>query len=273
MVSLFLHWYRQYRSVLVIFMLTFKDYIKIALLTLCIMGPSAMTAHARALTVDLSAPVVQITAGFSGTELLLFGVAPSSGNVIVVVRGPQETIKVRKKSNIAGIWVNKDQMTFENVPAFYAMASNRPITEFLPDSIADIQQIGLDFIDLTAENGSRSLNPETNTSFQQALLRNKINQGLYQDQLNSLIFLGNRLFRTKLKFPANVAVGTYGIDVHLIYKGELVSSETTLLSVRKFGMEASIFDFAHRHAEVYGIISILMACFAGWAANSVFRRS
>lgn len=228
-------------------------------------------ANARELTVDLTSPIVQITAGFAGTNMLLYGVTPQEGDIVVVVRGPQENIVVRRQDRTFGIWINKEQLEFKDIPSFYAIASNLALDEFLPSDIAAIYQIGVD--NLVLESINPTSEEKIQGHFRHALIRNKQRQGLYNPESQPLLFLGNGMFRTKLNFPANVTVGTYSIDVHLIRQGELVTSETTLLNVRKFGIEAKIFEFAHRFSFYYGIIAVLIACIAGWAANAIFRKS
>ena len=95
-------------------------------------------ATAEDLVVDLSAPVVAITTGFTGADLLLFGVVGGAGDVVVVVRGPARDETVRRKKRIGGIWVNHAQITFEQVPSFYATAANRPLNEFVtPEFLLD----------------------------------------------------------------------------------------------------------------------------------------
>jgi uncharacterized protein (TIGR02186 family) len=226
---------------------------------------------AEDLVVDLSAPVVAITTGFTGADLLLFGVVVGAGDVVVVVRGPARDQTVRRKMRIAGIWVNRDQITFEQVPSFYATASNRPLVEFVtPEFLLD-NQIGVRSIELKSK--LKDLDAVEVARFRDALVRNMQKQGLYAVQPGNVTFLGNRLFRTTITFPANVATGTYGIDVYLVRDNKLISWKTTLLTVRKFGFEAGVYDFAHRESLVYGVLAILIAAMAGWLASAVFRRA
>ncbi len=229
------------------------------------------SVQASAITVDLSDPIVKITAGFSGTDLLIFGVAPGDGDVVVVVRGPIREEVVRKKEQVMGVWVNRRQMVLENVPSLYMMASNRDLDEFLPGGIAYTHQIGVENIRMKPTKEYAHVKDwET---FRHALIRNKENQGLYKWKSGNLVFQGNRLFRTKIHFPANLTVGTFGIDTYLIEKGEMVAFETTLLNVRKFGIEAEVYNFAHRHSFAYGVLAILVAGLAGWMANAAFRKA
>jgi uncharacterized protein (TIGR02186 family) len=229
-----------------------------------------MTGHARDLVFDLSEPLVAITANFTGSELLLFGVTDGAGDVVVVVRGPLRDQIVRKKERISGIWINQQSMIFKGVPDFYAVASNRPIDEFIAPEIRDANHIGPTHLDL--EPTATEAPPGEINAFRNALIRNKQRQGLYSDKTANLIFLSDRLFRTTLRFPANVTVGTYGIDVFLVQNGEIVRVETKLVNFRKFGFGASVYDFAHRHSLAYGFLAVFIAVMAGWLANLPFRK-
>ncbi len=231
----------------------------------------ALPAAAEDLVVDLSAPVVAITTGFTGADLLLFGVVAGSGDVIVVVRGPARDETVRRKKRIVGVWVNRDQIAFEQVPSFYVVASNRPLNDFITPELRLDNQIGVSSLELKPKD--KSLDPIEVARFRDALVRGKQKLGLYGQRPGNVTFLGNRLFRTTINFPANVATGTYGIDVYLVRDNKIVSWKTTLMTVRKFGFEAGVFDFAHRHALAYGVLAILIAAMAGWLASAVFRRA
>ena len=103
-------------------------------------GPAAV--HGNALIADLSKHLIAITTGFTGAEVLLFGAIEGEGDIAVVVRGPNEEVVVRRKQRMAGIWVNGRNLTFRRVPAFYAVAATREITDFAPDSVLSRHQIG-----------------------------------------------------------------------------------------------------------------------------------
>ena len=114
--------------------------------------------------------------------------------------------------------------------------------------------------------------PATVAEFRAALVRNEEAQGAYAAAVGKVDFLGARLFRTNVEFPANVAVGTYQVQVFLFRGGAVVAAQTTPLVVSKIGTSADLFDFAHRYAVAYGAIAVAMALMAGWLAGAVFRR-
>lgn len=241
------------------------------MVTLLAAAVAATPAAAKDLSIDVSEPVVQITAGFAGTEVLLFGAKQGPGDVIVVLRGPNRDQVVRRKVRKVGVWVNADRVTFKQVPTFYWMASNRPIDEFLGDKARNLYQIGLNHLTLQPVG---EVPPGVNINdFRQGLKRTMVAKGLFKAEPELLTFVGDHLFRTRVRFPANVPTGTFSVDVYLVRDGKVVDYQTSLLNVRKFGLEAGIYDFAQRHALVYGILAIVIAVVAGWTANAIFRRA
>ncbi|PIW25727.1 MAG: hypothetical protein COW30_18655 [Rhodospirillales bacterium CG15_BIG_FIL_POST_REV_8_21_14_020_66_15] len=236
-------------------------------LALCLTG----RAQARDITIDLTDPIVSITTGFTGTDLLLYGAVKQAGDLVVVVRGPTRDEVVRRKERVMGVWVNRDELVFDKVPSFYRVASNRPLKEFLNPADADRLQIGLANLDLRAKASGKLL-PEAPYEFREGLIRNLQRLGLYMVHPDNVVFLSEQLFRTRLRFPANVSVGTFTIEVYLFKDGKLQSTATTLLTVRKFGIEAQVYDLAHRYSLAYGVLAVIIAVVAGWAANAAFRR-
>jgi uncharacterized protein (TIGR02186 family) len=227
-------------------------------------------AVAGDLVADLSSHLVAITTGFTGTKVLLFGATQGEGDVVVVVRGPRHRQLVRRKDRIAGIWIKNAEMVFQGVPAFYSVASSRPLADLVPPAVAARHQIGIENVRLAAPEGADADQVRT---FRNALVRNKQRAELYGKAPSTIAFLGNRLFRTDLYFPSNAPVGTYEVRILLFRGGEVASASITPLIVSRIGFQAGVFDFAHRHALAYGVLAVLIAIMAGWIAGIVFRRS
>lgn len=226
-------------------------------------------AAAEPIVADLSKYVISIDSGFTGTDVLLYGAVEDEGDLVVVVRGPLERVAVRRKDRVAGIWVNRETVEFEDVPSYYTVATSRPLDEIAQKNFRVLHQIGLDALRLVAV-GDRSA-AETDP-FREALIRSRIRDGLYSEDANSMKFLSNRLFSTPLRFPANVTEGTYHAQVFLIRDGAVVSAEQTPLFVNKSGFQWEINHYAHAQPELYGIAAILIALTAGWLAAVVFRK-
>lgn len=235
-------------------------------LGLAIAGP----LRAAPLVADLSKHLVAITTGFAGTDVLLFGAVDEPGDVVVIIWGPPEEVVMHRKSQVAGIWINTAQMTFDRVPSFYSVASSRALDEIADEHVLARLEMGVERLNLPLPAAKAS--PNIARNWQDALIRNKQRLGHYGIEIGQVIFLGESLFRTLVEFPANVPTGTYQIEVYLLRDGRVVSAQTTPLIVGKIGLEAEVYDFAYNYAAFYGLIAILVALVAGWLAHVAFRR-
>ncbi len=220
------------------------------------------------LVVDLSRHEVSVALNYAGAELVLFGVTEGTGDVVVEVRGPRRTEVVRRKERMGGIWLNSDEVVFGNVPAFYALASSAPIDQILPAEELAQERIGVENLWLTP---NQKIAENEASAFRAALVRNKQRVNLFPSEPTEVKFLGNRLFRTDIHFPANASVGPYRVTVFLVRGGEVVRSASTPLILSRAGFEARIFDLAHTNGLAYGLLAIAIAGVAGWLASVFFR--
>ncbi len=243
-----------------------------ALLALCVALPSGTVwARESALVVDLSKKVVAISTGFAGTDVLLFGATEGEGDVVVIVRGPDRPVVVHRKSRVLGVWINTAKMTFERVPSFYAIASSRPLAEIAPATVLSREQMGLDHLRLDLPRAKASENVAA--EWRAGLIRNHESLGLYQAEVAPITVLFNRLFRADIHLPANVPPGTYQVGIYLLRDGHVVSAQRRGLDVERVGTEAAVYDFAYQYSALYGLIAILVALTAGWAAHMAFRKA
>lgn len=230
-----------------------------------------MTTQAQAqqsLVSDISSHRIGITSSFTGTELLLFGALGESGDVVVVVRGPDQLVTVRRKERVAGIWVNTRAVPFTTVPGFYAAASSRPLSEIAEARVLRRHGIGVD--NLRLRDGQIS---KEEAEFAEAVRRQRRGNGLYADQPGGVTVIYNQLFRTSIAFPANVPVGQYRADVYLFRDGHIIGAQTSPIIIDKSGVERAIFNFAHDWPLLYGIAAVFIAGFAGWGAAQIFRKA
>lgn len=108
--------------------------------------------------------------------------------------------------------------------------------------------------------------------FTDGLVRNMVRKNLYTAETGKIDLVGKQLFRTDLWFPANVSVGDYLVDTYLITDGKIENKKTTQIEVHKVGVEAQVFNFAHEHALLYGLLAIVIAVVSGWTADAIFKK-
>ncbi len=217
---------------------------------------------------DLSSHLIAVTTGFTGAELLLFGAIEQQGDIVLVVRGPNAPVTVRRKERVAGVWIHGDSVAFGDVPTFYAAAATEGFAERAPANLLPRLQFGLDNLRFAARDAAgKDVAP-----FRAALIRGRQASGLFPTAIEPVEVLGGRLFRTLVRFPSNVPTGIYTVEVFFVVDGDIVSAQTTPLSVSRLGVGAEIFNFAHQQSVIYGCVAVAMAVASGWLAAVIFRR-
>jgi uncharacterized protein (TIGR02186 family) len=229
-------------------------------------------AFAEDLVSGISQDVVQITSNYTGTDIVVFGAIeraqnPQGRDIVVVVRGPDEPMTVRRRDRVAGVWVNRDAAKFQGMPAYYYLASTEPVSRIAPREALDRYAIGLQALRPSAIGSHHDPEP-----FRQAAIRYHQRVGLYAESPGSIDFLSETLFRTRVPVPAGVTRGQYNVEVYLFRDGEVVSAQSTPLFVDATGLERRLFNTAHDAPLSYGLACVFMAILLGWISSVLFRR-
>ncbi|WP_322100112.1 TIGR02186 family protein [Geminicoccus harenae] len=241
------------------------------LVVVLVLLAGGLAARAAGLVADLSHHLIAITTAFTGSDVLLFGaLEETGGDVVVVVTGPRTNRTVRQRERMAGVWLPGDEMTFTGVPSFYAVAATRPIESFTTPPLRARHEMGVEALRLSPV---AAFDPHRIARFREALIVLQQRNALYPIATGEVSMLGDRLFRTTLAFPANVASGPYQVQVLRVVANQVVEAQASILTVSKVGLEADLTDFAQRHGLWYGLATLVLAITAGWLANIAFRRS
>ncbi|MBY0406154.1 MAG: TIGR02186 family protein [Rickettsiales bacterium] len=218
---------------------------------------------------DLSNYSIEIDSGFNGTRIFVFGARNDNGDIVVIVRGPNKNFMVRKKESMGGIWINRSRMKFYNVPDFYAVAASKPLEEIEQSGLFDRLSIGQATLLTPPPNVKQK---DSFEEFQGAFLRHQTAKHLYADAPEKVNFMAETLFKTVIEFPDNIPSGMYTAEIYLISDGEVVGMQSTPIRVVKGGLDAFVYQFAHRQPVLYGLTAIALALFAGWAAGKLFNK-
>lgn len=240
----------------------------LSLLIVCA-GIFPALAQDNHLTIDLAQRSVNITMGFSGANLSLFGVKDQPGDIAIIIKGPERRIVVRRKDQVAGIWMNRESVAFRNVPVYYDLALSKPERDMAATDLLQEHGIGLDALNFHALGHDK---PETVRTFREALIRNKQIEGYFPLEPKNILFLNDNFFRANFYMPANVPNGEYDIVTYLFKDGALVSKDDTKLRVGQVGFSARMFRFAYLHGIAYGLVAVMLALLSGGAGWAFLRR-
>lgn len=239
------------------------------------------TGLAETLVADISDRAIKISSNFTGSRIVVFGVIQRDSrtvsraepyDLVVVVRGEDQKLVSRKKERVVGVWVNKDSVNYKNAPNFYSLASTRKLEDIAHPNVLTKLELGTNYLLLPKgfkpTPGSDILDP-----FRSAALRLQREEGLYKDDLSSVVFLSKNLFRSVIDIPANVAVGKYQVGLYLFRGGALLDQQSLPLTVSKTGFEQITYSLAHKNGMIYGLLSVAIALLTGWFAGVVFRKN
>jgi uncharacterized protein (TIGR02186 family) len=236
----------------------------------CCVSTGAMAQKAPPIVVEVAEPKIQIDIGFKGTELLVFGLVEPGTDAIVVIRGETRAETVRRKERFLGVWTTGTSRTFLTVPAFYALAASKPLTQLFAD---DNQLTRFEFGTANINVTPLDIVPgdPTTDAFRDALLSHKTDDGLYDDSSAGVRFVSEQLFRTTLHMPSNVPLGRYTVRLYMVKDERVVAQRETNFIVDKVGVEEQVYRFAHQHGVFYGLFSVVLALMAGWLVTLFFR--
>lgn len=236
----------------------------------------ALTAQRDPILVpDVSQREVQVRQGFIGTELLLFGAilepdgrrAGRDYDIVVVLKGPTEPIRVREKEKIFGIWVNAESTAFRSAPSFFAVAGSRPVDEIVDPRTAAIYELGLGYLQLSP---SDTIDLEEQQRFTSGLVALRQRAGLYKEDPRGVTISEQVLYQARISLPSNVQTGTYTAETFAITRGRVIASATAEVEVRKVGFERAVAEFSHDSSFWYGLVAVALSVLMGWLAGRLF---
>jgi uncharacterized protein (TIGR02186 family) len=246
---------------------------------LALAAPLLMAQSQPVLVPDVSERAIEIAYSFTGAELLLFGAilypntpadsANQKADIVVVVKGPTQSVLVREKEKLAGIWVNAGSMRYRSAPSFYAVASSRPIQQLVDDRTRAIYELGVDSLQLSPASGA---SPDVQARFDAGLVDLRSRSGLYYEAPGAVEITDGVLYRARLQIPARVPVGKFTAETFLIRNGRVLAAAVRPIEIRKSGFERFVAHAAERHSLVYGMAAVLLSVLFGWGAGALWRR-
>lgn len=224
---------------------------------------------------EISQHEVQVRQGFRGTELLLFGAimtpegtrAGQDYDIVVVLKGPTQSIVLREKQRIAGMWINAASTEFRSAPTFFAVASSRPIRQIVDEKTAAIYELGLPWLQLSPIG---AFDPKEQARFSAGLVDLMQREGLYKEDPRGVKLSEQVLYQARIDLPSSVQTGTYTAETFAVTRGRVITSAISKVEVRKQGFEKAVADYAEYNGFLYGLMAVLLSIGMGFLAGRLF---
>jgi len=247
----------------------------LALLALLLPGAAMAQGRDPILVPEISQHEVQVRQGFTGTQLLLYGAildpdgrrASDDYDIVVILRGPGQPIRIREKQRFLGIWINAEATSFRSVPSFFALASSAPIAQIVDQRTAAIYEFGLQYLQLSPTG---AIDPPQYVRFTQGLVDMRRSSGLFQQNEAGVTMNEGVLYQARISLPSNVVVGRYVAETFAVRDGRVIAAASTTVDVRKEGLDRVVTEQADENSFLYGLLAVGLSLLMGWGAGRLY---
>ncbi len=219
---------------------------------------------------DLSEKEIQIQTDFNGKEIIIFGILKTDQDTIISIKGPNKDTKVLKKERILGFWFNTKKVIYKQLPSLFFIASSSPIKKILNKETIIKEKLYFDELLVNAITQRDFIDQNNLKIWNKNLINIKFAENLFKEY--DLENVDNKLFQTRVFFPAKSTPGEYTVTVYQVKNQIIQNRKKRVINIKKAGVGEKIFKFANEKPAAYGLLSILFAIVSGLFAATVFRR-
>ena len=245
-----------------------KRKIKLTAFILLFLFSNAVVAEAY---FDISENNIKIETNFIGKEVIVFGILNDDQETIMTIKGPEKNALIQKKERILGFWFNTKKITYNQIPSIFFIASSNEIEDILPTSTIIKEELSFDYLLENKTSQRNFISDISLDTWKSNFVRIKKNKNLFKEY--EIENIDNKLFQTRIFFPAKSIPGEYKVNVYQIKDNLILNKKEKVITLKKSGIGNQIYNFAHKNAAAYGLFTILFAILSGFLAATLFRRS
>jgi uncharacterized protein (TIGR02186 family) len=245
-----------------------KRKIKLTAFILLFLFSNAVVAEAY---FDISENNIKIETNFIGKEVIIFGILNDDQETIMTIKGPEKNALIQKKERILGFWFNTKKITYNQIPSIFFIASSNEIEDILPTSTIIKEELSFDYLLENKTSQRNFISDISLDTWKSNFVRIKKNKNLFKEY--EIEKIDNKLFQTRIFFPAKSIPGEYKVNVYQIKDNLILNNKEKVITLKKSGIGNQIYNFAHKNAAAYGLFAIIFAVLSGFLAATLFRRS
>ena len=245
-----------------------KRKIKLTAFILLFLFSNAVVAEAY---FDIYENNIKIETNFIGKEVIIFGILNDDQETIMTIKGPEKNALIQKKERILGFWFNTKKITYNQIPSIFFIASSNEIEDILPTSTIIKEELSFDYLLENKTSQRNFISDISLDTWKGNFVRIKKNKNLFKEY--EIENIDNKLFQTRIFFPAKSIPGEYKVNVYQIKDNLIINNKEKVITLKKSGIGNQIYNFAHKNAAAYGLFAIIFAVLSGFLAATLFRRS
>jgi uncharacterized protein (TIGR02186 family) len=244
-----------------------KNIIKFKVFILLVFFSNTVLAEAY---FDISENNIKIETNFIGKEVIIFGILNDDQETIMTIKGPEKNAVIQKKERILGFWFNTKKIIYNKIPSIFFIASSNDINNILPTSAIIKNELSFNYLLENKISQRNFISDVSLEDWKNNFVRIKKNKDLFKEY--SIDKIDNKLFQTRVFFPAKSIPGEYKVNVYQIKNNLILNNKEKIITLKKSGIGNQIYNFAHNNAAAYGFFAIIFAVLSGFLAATLFRR-
>ena len=219
---------------------------------------------------DLSENNIKIETDFNGKEVIIFGILNDDQETIITIKGPEKNAIIQKKERILGFWFNTKHIIYNQIPSIFFIASSGNIKDILPTSTIIKEELSFDYLLENKLSQRNFISDASLDTWKNNFVRIKKSKNLFKEY--DVDKIENKLFQTRIFFPAKSIPGEYKVKVYQIKNNIILNNKEKIITLKKSGVGSQIYNFANNNAAAYGLFTIIFAVLSGFLAATLFRR-
>ena len=244
-----------------------KGIIKLTTFILLVLFSNTALAEAY---FDISENNIKIETNFIGKEVIIFGILNDNQETIMTIKGPEKNAVIQKKERILGFWFNTKKIIYNEIPSIFFIASSNSIKDILPASSIIKNELSFNYVLENKTSQRNFISDVSLETWKNNFVRIKKSKNLFREY--SIEKIDNKLFQTRVFFPAKSIPGEYKVNVYQIKNNLILNNKEKIITLKKSGIGNQIYNFAHMNAAAYGLFTIIFAILSGFLAATLFRR-
>ena len=244
-----------------------KDIIKSTAFILLVFFSNTALAEAY---FDISENNIKIETNFIGKEVIIFGILNDDQETIMTIKGPNKNAVIQKKERILGFWFNTKKIIYNQIPSIFFIASSNNIKDILPTSSIIKNELSFNYLLENKTSQRNFISDVSLDAWKNNFVRIKKSKNLFKEY--NIEKIDNKLFQTRVFFPAKSIPGEYKVNVYQIKNNLILNNKEKIITLKKSGIGNQIYNFAHNNAAAYGLFAIIFAILSGFLAATLFRR-
>jgi uncharacterized protein (TIGR02186 family) len=231
---------------------------------------------AAVLAIQLTPTELTVGTTFNGKDVVVSGEMNSDEDIIVQVTGNASEAEFKQTGKVGGVfWMTVGHLSISNAPSAYFVYLPQDISQWRQNNEERWLNLQFDYDSLLSQI---KIEPEP-TDKQKVFadfMELKTHDGLYKVVENGVNYEqgkdGKKRFHAQIHVPSKMPVAQYKIKVYRVEEGKVQGVEQADLKLKETGFPLLINSLAFNHSLIYGVLSVIIAIFAGLFMGVIFQQ-